>query len=105
MKQITNPRWAGAVDLAGALPCVFPCACLLANTKADIEKGSAMSNIHARHSTLSSSAASSRSQRLTVAISAAVLGACLVYFAGFSHIAAVHNAAHDTRHSAGFPCH
>ncbi|WP_419789743.1 CbtB domain-containing protein [Pseudomonas carnis] len=29
----------------------------------------------------------------------------LVYFAGFSHIEAVHNAAHDTRHSAAFPCH
>jgi len=28
-----------------------------------------------------------------------------VYFAGFSHLEAVHNAAHDTRHSAGFPCH
>jgi cobalt transporter subunit CbtB len=35
-----------------------------------------------------------------------ILGACLVYFAGlFSHIEAVHNAAHDTRHSAAFPCH
>jgi cobalt transporter subunit CbtB len=29
----------------------------------------------------------------------------LVYFAGFSHLELVHNAAHDTRHSAGFPCH
>ncbi|MDU1797584.1 MAG: CbtB-domain containing protein, partial [Pseudomonas aeruginosa] len=34
-----------------------------------------------------------------------LLGALLVYFAGFSHIDAVHNAAHDTRHSSGFPCH
>ncbi|WP_226488122.1 CbtB domain-containing protein [Pseudomonas sp. B20] len=59
-------------------------------------------------STISSHAAapgSTRTQRLTAAISAALLGACLVYFAGFSHIAAVHNAAHDTRHSAAFPCH
>ncbi|MCF5036416.1 cobalt transporter [Pseudomonas lactis] len=45
------------------------------------------------------------SQRLTAAIGASILGACLVYFAGFSHIEAVHNAAHDTRHSAAFPCH
>ena len=36
---------------------------------------------------------------------AAVLGMFLVYFAGFSHIDAVHNAAHDTRHSSAFPCH
>ncbi|POY77567.1 cobalt transporter [Pseudomonas amygdali pv. morsprunorum] len=58
-------------------------------------------------STISSShaATTSSTQRLTAAISAALLGACLVYFAGFSHIAAVHNAAHDTRHSAAFPCH
>ena len=45
------------------------------------------------------------SQRLTAAVCASILGACLVYFAGFSHIEAVHNAAHDTRHSAAFPCH
>ncbi|WP_128872748.1 CbtB-domain containing protein [Pseudomonas sp. VI4.1] len=44
-------------------------------------------------------------QRLTAAACASILGACLVYFAGFSHIEAVHNAAHDTRHSAAFPCH
>ena len=44
-------------------------------------------------------------QRLTAAVFASILGACLVYFAGFSHIEAVHNAAHDTRHSAAFPCH
>ncbi|MCF8998036.1 cobalt transporter, partial [Pseudomonas carnis] len=36
---------------------------------------------------------------------AASLGACLVYSAVFSNIEAVHNAAHDTRHSAAFPCH
>ncbi|WP_055129664.1 CbtB domain-containing protein [Pseudomonas mediterranea] len=45
------------------------------------------------------------SQRLSAAILASIMGAGLVYFAGFSHIEAVHNAAHDTRHSAAFPCH
>jgi len=45
------------------------------------------------------------SQRVVVAVGASLLGLCLVYFAGFSHIEAVHNAAHDTRHSAAFPCH
>ncbi|KAB0502705.1 MULTISPECIES: CbtB domain-containing protein [Pseudomonas] len=45
------------------------------------------------------------SQRLTAAFCASILGASLVYFAGFSHIEAVHNAAHDTRHSSAFPCH
>ncbi|ATR83323.1 cobalt transporter [Pseudomonas sp. HLS-6] len=53
----------------------------------------------------SAAISTTRSQRLAVAIGASLLGLCLVYFAGFSHIEAVHNAAHDTRHSAAFPCH
>jgi len=44
-------------------------------------------------------------QRVVAALFASILGASLVWFAGFSHIEAVHNAAHDTRHSAAFPCH
>jgi cobalt transporter subunit CbtB len=36
---------------------------------------------------------------------AAFLGLFIVGFAGFSHIVAVHNAAHDVRHSLAFPCH
>ncbi|MFJ2364119.1 CbtB-domain containing protein [Pseudomonas sp. NPDC087697] len=56
-----------------------------------------------RHTTASTT--STLSQRLVAAIGASILGACLVYFAGFSHIDAVHNAAHDTRHSSAFPCH
>ena len=39
------------------------------------------------------------------AVLALVLGAFIVFGAGLSHISAVHNAAHDARHSAGFPCH
>ncbi|KVV08864.1 MULTISPECIES: CbtB domain-containing protein [Pseudomonas] len=55
--------------------------------------------------TQSAATTSTQSQRIVAAVSAAVLGAFLVYFAGFSHIDAVHNAAHDTRHSSAFPCH
>jgi cobalt transporter subunit CbtB len=53
----------------------------------------------------SASSTTTLSQRLVAAMCASILGACLVYFAGFSHIEAVHNAAHDTRHSSAFPCH
>ncbi|CAI8784990.1 Cobalt transporter [Pseudomonas sp. IT-P253] len=60
-------------------------------------------NHSTNHSTASTT--TTLSQRLTAAVCASILGACLVYFAGFSHIAAVHNAAHDTRHSSAFPCH
>ncbi|WP_137817515.1 MULTISPECIES: CbtB domain-containing protein [unclassified Pseudomonas] len=55
--------------------------------------------------THSAEASASLSQRLVLAIGAGLLGALLVYFAGFSQIDAVHNAAHDTRHSSAFPCH
>jgi cobalt transporter subunit CbtB len=58
-------------------------------------------------STLSSSIsiALPLSQRLILAIGSCLLGAALIYFTGFSHMEIVHNAAHDTRHSAAFPCH
>ena len=33
------------------------------------------------------------------------LGLSLLFIVGFSPISALHNAAHDTRHTAAFPCH
>ncbi|MDF9391532.1 MULTISPECIES: CbtB domain-containing protein [Methylococcus] len=39
------------------------------------------------------------------AIAALALGGLLVLVVGFSPLPAVHDATHDTRHSAGFPCH
>ena len=38
-------------------------------------------------------------------VGAVLLGVIILYGAGFLNTAAVHNAAHDTRHSQGFPCH
>lgn len=46
-----------------------------------------------------------RSERLVAAVMAALLGAFLIWGVGFSPIAALHNAAHDTRHAITFPCH
>lgn len=39
------------------------------------------------------------------ALSLTALGFALVLAVGFAPVEAVHNAAHDTRHSAAFPCH
>ena len=36
---------------------------------------------------------------------AMALGAFIIAMVGFSHISAVHNAAHDVRHANAFPCH
>ena len=44
-------------------------------------------------------------QTLIAAAMAALLGAFVIWGVGFSPIAALHSAAHDTRHSMAFPCH
>jgi cobalt transporter subunit CbtB len=36
---------------------------------------------------------------------AAMLGVLIIGLVGFSHVEVFHNAAHDVRHSNGFPCH
>jgi cobalt transporter subunit CbtB len=45
------------------------------------------------------------SQRVAAGISAMVFGGFLVFGVGLAHADKLHNAAHDTRHSIGFPCH
>ena len=50
-------------------------------------------------------ASTSRQSRVVQLALAALLGIFVVGFVGFSHIDAVHNAAHDYRHSMAFPCH
>ena len=42
---------------------------------------------------------------LAAPLAAALLGAALLFLAGFSHMEAVHDGAHDARHSAALPCH
>jgi cobalt transporter subunit CbtB len=42
---------------------------------------------------------------ITAPVCAVMLGLVLLYAAGFAQTAEIHNGAHDTRHSTGFPCH
>ena len=44
-------------------------------------------------------------RRKPAAVLLAALGLVIVFAAGFSPSEAVHNAAHDSRHSFAFPCH
>ncbi len=53
----------------------------------------------------SSTQSISVSQRMTAGAICLFLGASLVFLVGMSPMSAAHNAAHDTRHSIGFPCH
>jgi cobalt transporter subunit CbtB len=43
--------------------------------------------------------------RIGAAMLAVAFGAFLIFGMGFAETSALHNAAHDGRHSAGFPCH
>lgn len=46
-----------------------------------------------------------REDKILPGVLAIVLGLVLLYVAGFAEMAELHSAAHDTRHSASFPCH
>jgi cobalt transporter subunit CbtB len=52
-----------------------------------------------------SAAAALTLSRAVPIFAAALLGIFIIGGVGFSHIEAVHNAAHDYRHSMAFPCH
>ena len=56
-------------------------------------------------STLTQSSPSIWKEKILPSLLAAGLGMVLLYGAAFAETAALHNAAHDGRHSAGFPCH
>lgn len=53
--------------------------------------------------TLHTAAVSGESARAILI--AALLGIGLVFLVGFAPAAALHNAAHDFRHTQNFPCH
>ncbi len=55
--------------------------------------------------TLSGRAAHAGARNLVPALSAILTGLMLVLMVGFAPMPEVHNAAHDTRHTAAFPCH
>jgi cobalt transporter subunit CbtB len=54
---------------------------------------------------VASRASTSISERLIAGIATLAFGLLLLAGAGFAGSDYVHNAAHDTRHAIGFPCH
>lgn len=44
-------------------------------------------------------------RRLGAGLASLMMGTALLFLVGFAPMHSVHNAAHDTRHSAAFPCH
>jgi cobalt transporter subunit CbtB len=45
------------------------------------------------------------SQRMIVGAVCLFIGASAIFMVGLSDMSVAHNAAHDTRHAIGFPCH
>ncbi len=54
---------------------------------------------------LSNRTSASNVREFVPALSAMLIGFVMVLIVGFAPVPEVHNAAHDTRHSAAFPCH
>jgi cobalt transporter subunit CbtB len=55
--------------------------------------------------TQTATATLSTEQRLLTGVVALALGLFMLIGVGFAGSTVLHNAAHDTRHSIGFPCH
>ncbi len=64
-----------------------------------------MTSLSTKSAIVVDGAAELTATRVLSIFGAALLGLFIVGGVGFSHIEAVHNAAHDYRHSTGFPCH
>jgi cobalt transporter subunit CbtB len=64
-----------------------------------------MTTLPIKQTSAAGSAAQLTAARALPLVMAALLGIFIIGGVGFSHIAAVHNASHDYRHSMGFPCH
>lgn len=62
-------------------------------------------NTSRTHTAAAAIPVSDRAAALPVIVASALLGAFLVFGVGFAHSTTLHNAAHDTRHAVGFPCH
>jgi cobalt transporter subunit CbtB len=45
------------------------------------------------------------SMRVKAGLVCLFTGSAMVFLVGLSNISVAHNAAHDTRHAIGFPCH
>lgn len=49
--------------------------------------------------------AKAASTNLATILFVAILGAGLLFTAGFANSATLHDSVHDSRHAIGFPCH
>lgn len=67
--------------------------------------GTAMSTTSVTRQSGTASVSAIWKDKILPSVLAAVLGSTIVFAMGFAETSVLHNAAHDGRHSAGFPCH
>ena len=70
-------------------------------TLGTIEEESMMNSAHSR----TGLQAVPDTKNLLPALAAALLGAVILFGVALANGDTIHNAAHDTRHAAAFPCH
>ncbi len=58
-----------------------------------------------RPTSAATSAVTTRAQTVAAGAVALLFGMFVLYGVGFAQPEAIHNAAHDSRHSFTFPCH
>ena len=58
-----------------------------------------------RPTSAATSAVTTRAQTVVAGAVALLFGMFVLYGVGFAQPEAIHNAAHDSRHSFTFPCH
>lgn len=56
-------------------------------------------------STANAVSSAGQSSQLATIVLATVLGLGLVFLSGIAQSETLHDAAHDLRHAAGYPCH
>jgi cobalt transporter subunit CbtB len=74
--------------------------------ESDAARGFEMTDKHtASARDISALLSAETAHRFAAALLALLLGGFLILGTGFAAIPALHNAAHDSRHSFAFPCH
>lgn len=64
-----------------------------------------MATVNASVHSSQASAGATTASKLVAIVCVGLFGLGLVWAAGFANAEALHNAAHDSRHSLAFPCH
>ncbi len=104
-QRLKPRRWVANPCLASGIRAIYRSSPEPERQRAGRRGRKQMSDMSRAISVTGTSAVSTRTSTLTAALFLALFGAGLIYGVGFAGADILHNAAHDVRHSNGFPCH